>query len=242
MADARQLILPLRGELIPIPAQPQEGVCGICHSSAGSGYSVCYRCHEAAWVDPPEVLPVTLSVHGGLMHDHLRNYKDSRSASVRDRMSLRLAGLLAIFMANHDRCVGSWDYATCVPSVERVALRPVVNRIALFADRYHQILEAGPAVGGRSIDPDQFVVAGNVTGDRVLLLDDTFTSGAKLFSAIAALRQRGVIVVGPVVIGRHIQRSWPPSRDLLEWIEDRSWDESRCARCGGERRSEASLF
>lgn len=241
MADARQLILPLRGSLIPVPAQPQEGVCSICHSSASPGYRACYPCHEAAWVDPPEILPITLSVHGELIHDHLRGYKDSRSPSVRDRMSLRLAGLLATFMANHAECVGVWDYTTCVPSAHRVALAPVVSRIGLFAGRYRQVLTGRPDAVERAVDPAQFTVSGDVKGHRVLLLDDTFTTGAKLFSAAAALRQHGAVVVGPVVIGRHIQRSWAPSSELLSWVEERPWSEGRCARCAGERRS-GTLF
>ena len=116
MADARDFILPLRDALIPVPAQPQEGVCSICHSSAYAGYRTCYQCHSAASVDPPEVLPITLSVDGELIHDHLRNYKDGLTEDVRNRMTLRLAGLIATFMANHGDCVGEWDYATCVPS------------------------------------------------------------------------------------------------------------------------------
>lgn len=241
MADARQLILPLRGALIPVPAKPQEGVCSICHSSASPGYHTCYPCHEAAWVDPPEILPITLSVHGELIHDHLRGYKNSRSPTVRDRLSLRLAGLLAIFMANHAECVGAWDVVTCVPSAHRVALEPVVSRIGLFAGRYSQVLTAHPDAVDRTVDPAQFTVNGDVKDHRVLLLDDTFTTGAKLFSAAAALRQHGAVVIGPVVIGRHIQRSWAPSNELLSWVEERSWSEDRCARCEGEPRND-TLF
>ncbi|MGH8987659.1 MAG: hypothetical protein ACRDXC_03545 [Acidimicrobiales bacterium] len=241
MADARQLILPLRGALIPVPAHPQEGICSICHSSTNAGFPTCRPCHDAALLDPLEVLPITLSVHGELIHDHLRNYKDSRSATVRLRMSLRLAGLLAAFMACHAACVGEWDFATCVPSPRRVALEPVVNRVQLFAGRYRQVLVTRPDAGERALDPAQFTVTADVAAQRVLLLDDTFVSGAKLFSAAAALRQHGATVVGPVVIGRHIQRSWAPSAELLSWIEERPWEENRCARCAGERRG-GTLF
>ncbi len=237
MANARELVLPLRGALVPVPAQPQLGVCSICHSSATAEFPICYQCDSAARVDPPEILPITLSVHGELIHDHLRNYKDSRSTSVRDRTTLRLAGLLAIFMANHARCVGEFDYATCVPSERQVALEPVVRRTRCFAGRCRQVLAARPGSGERELDPARFVVTDGVAGDRVLLLDDTFVTGASLFSAVAALRERRAVVVGPVVIGRHVHRDWAPSDALLSWIEKRPWDERRCARCDGERRS-----
>lgn len=241
MADAGQVIVPLRGALMPVPAQPQDGVCAICHSSANPGFGTCRPCEAAAWLGPPEFLPIALSVHGELLHAHLRGYKDSPSVTVRDRMSLRLAGVLAIFMAHHEGCVGEWDIATYVPSPGRVALQPVVSRVRRFAGRHRQVLAARPDAGQRALDPGQFAVTEDVAGRRVLLLDDTFVTGAKLFSAVAALRQRGAVVVGPIVIGRHIQRGWPPSADLLSWIAERPWNERRCARCAGERRS-GTLF
>ncbi|MHB1552806.1 MAG: hypothetical protein ACYCSX_03215 [Acidimicrobiales bacterium] len=241
MPGARELILPLRGALVPVPAQPQDGVCSICHSSAKIGFSRCLPCSEAGAADPPEILPITLSVHGELIHSHLRNYKDSPSAAVRSRMSLRLAALLATFMSQHARCVGEWDYATCVPSATRVALQSVVDRIQLFACRYRQVLASRPETGERALEPARFAVSADVSDHRILLLDDTFVSGASAFGAAAALREHGATVVGPVVIGRHIQPGWPPSAQLLSWIAKRPWDETRCARCAGER-PRASLF
>ena len=241
MADAGQVIVPLRGALIPVPAQPQDGVCAICHSSARPGFATCRPCEDATPLDPPEILPIALSVHSGLLHAHLRGYKDSPSAAVRDRMSLRLAGVLAMFMAQHEGCIGEWDIATCVPSPGRVALQPVVTRVRELAGRCRQVLAAQPDANQRALDPGQFTVTEDVAGLRVLLLDDSFVSGAKLFSAVAALRQRDAVVVGPVVIGRHLQRGWPPSADLLSWIQERPWTERRCARCAGERRS-GTLF
>ena len=241
MASARELILPLRGALIPVPAQPQDGVCSICHSSAAVGFARCLPCSEATSADPPEILPITLSAHGELIHLHLRNYKDSPSATVRARVSLRLAALLAVFMSNHAGCIGQWDYATCVPSAKRVALRPVLSRVQLFAGRYRQVLGSRPDARQRAIVPAQFSVLSDVRDHRVLLLDDTFVSGARLFSAATALRERGATIVGPVVIGRHIQRSWPPSATLLSRIANVAWDESRCARCTGEH-PRTSLF
>lgn len=241
MADAGQLIVPMRGALIPVPSQPQVGVCAICHSSAKPGFATCRPCTDAARLNPPEILPIALSVHGGLLHAHLRGYKDSPSVTARVRMSLRLAGVLAMFMAQHEGCIGEWDIVTCVPSPGRVALQPVVTRVRELAGRFRQVLAAQPDADERTMDPEQFAVTEDVAGRRVLLLDDTFVSGAKLFSAVAALRRRDAVVVGPVVIGRHIQRGWPPSADLLSWIEERAWSERRCARCAGERRS-GTLF
>lgn len=92
------------------------------------------------------------------------------------------------------------------------------------------------------LDPDQFEVVHDVSGERVLLLDDTFTTGAKLFSAVAALRRAGATVIGPVVLGRHVQTSWAPSEEMMSWLSERTWDEDRCGRCDGEQRDAGALF
>jgi hypothetical protein len=65
--SASELIVPLRGALVPVPAANQVGVCAICRSSAGPGYDTCFKCGQAAWLQPPDVVPITLSVDGGLI-------------------------------------------------------------------------------------------------------------------------------------------------------------------------------
>jgi hypothetical protein len=101
--SASELIVPLRGALVPVPAANQVGVCAICRSSAGPGYDTCFKCGQAAWLQPPDVVPITLSVDGGLIHRYLRQYKDGREPD-KSRMALRLAALVAIFVANHTDC------------------------------------------------------------------------------------------------------------------------------------------
>jgi hypothetical protein len=82
---------------------------------------------------------------------------------------------------------------------------------------------------------DRFTVTRSVDGEVVLVLDDTFTRGATLFSAVAALRDAGATVAGPLVVGRHVLPDWPPSRQMLSWLAQRTWNEHRCCRCDGER-------
>ena len=42
----------------------------------------------------------------------------------------------------------------------------------------------------------------------MLLIDDTWTTGASAQSAAAALKQAGAATVAAVVIGRHLNRDW----------------------------------
>lgn len=243
MADAREEILrPLRPSLVPVPAAAQIGICPICHSSRRDEYPTCSPCSKASLLDPPEILPVTMSVAGGTVHRHLRMYKDAPDAQTRERLTMRLGALLSVFMDKHASCVGDWDVATCVPSPARAAMAPVIAKLKVFYGRTAQTLVSRIGPAERVLDPDQFTVTEDVAEKRVLLMDDTFTTGAKLFSAAAALRSAGAEVVGPVVIGRHVQTSWEPSQEMMAWLADRRWDESRCCRCGGEQRDEDSLF
>lgn len=243
MADTREEILrPLRPSLVPVPAPTQLGICPICHSSWPDEYLTCYPCSQAVYLNPPPILPITMSVAGGTVHRHLRMYKDAPDAGTRERLTMRLAALLSLFMEKHATCVGDWDIVTCVPSATRVAMAPVVAKLRLFLDRDAHTLAHTGGAGDHALDADQFEVVAKVRGRRVLLLDDTFTTGAKLFSAVAALRAAGAEIVGPVVIGRHVQESWGPSQAMMTWLADRQWHDSRCCRCGGATRDEGSLF
>ena len=243
MADTREEILrPLRPSLVPVPAPAQLGICPVCYSSRSDEYGTCYPCSQARYLDPPPILPITMSVNLGTVHRHLRMYKDAPDAETRERLTMRLAALLSLFMEKHSACVGPWDAVTCVPSAARVAMAPVVAKLRVFLNRDVQALRHRGEAGDRSLRVDQFEVVADISGRRVLLLDDTFTTGAKLFSAVAALRSAGAEVAGPVVIGRHVHESWEPSLEMMSWLSTRRWDESRCCRCGGEQRDEGSLF
>ena len=242
MPNREEILRPLRPALVPVPSAGQLGICPICHSSRAERYATCYPCAQAAPLDPPPILPVSMSVAGGALHYHLRQYKDSPSRSTRDRFTLRLAALVAVFMEHHATCIGAWDVVTGVPSARRRALDPVITKLKIFHRRHSPVLTARSSEEERSFDRGQFQVGGDLVGHRVLLLDDTFTTGARLFSAVAALRQAGATVVGPVVLGRHVEPSWGPSGEMMTWLAERLWTAEGCARCAGEQQHADRLF
>lgn len=240
--NAEKTLEPLRAGLVPVPAVPQDGVCEVCHSASDPTYQQCYQCFEAAQTTGAwPILPIAMSVHSGLLHRHLRGYKDDLDPEVRRAMSRRLAALAAMFLRTHARCLGDFDSVAVVPSVRRVALEPVVRQVQVLAASAVPTLDARP-VGGRSLDVDRFVVTRDVRGERTLVLDDTFTSGASVFSACAALRDAGAQVIGPLILGRHIRPDRELSKPLVDWLEQRPWTETRCCRCAGERSDEGSML
>ena len=149
-------------------------------------------------------------------------------------MTLRLAGLLAIFLQNHAGCVGAYDSLVPVPSTTRTAVEAIIQRLPALRGQYLPTLEASGLAPKAELRGDRFRVNRDVEGERVLVLDDTFTRGPSIFGAVAALREAGAVIVGPVVLGRHVQPSWGPSQKMLAWLQERPWDEDRCCRCDGE--------
>ena len=67
-------------------------------------------------------------------------------------------------------------------------------------------LRRGPAAtpGPRSLDPGRFRAGAAAPEPEVLLLDDTWTSGASAQSAAVALKLAGAQSVAVVVLGRHL--------------------------------------
>lgn len=243
MASAAELLLPLRPGLVPVPAAGQLGVCRWCHGGCDPAFGQCYPCLEAARsVGAVEIVPISMSVDGGLLHRHLRGYKDDRNTEVRARMSLRLAALVAVFVAEHRECIGPFDSVVLVPSSARTAVAAILGRVRALRDEQRPALAVSGVGAKGELRADRLRVTRAVAGERVLVLDDTFTSGATLFSAVGALREAGAAIVGPLVLGRHVNPDWEPSRALLAWLQPRVWDEQRCCRCDGERAEPGRLL
>lgn len=159
-------------------------------------------------------------------------------------MALHLAALLTVFVHFHAKCLGDWDIIVPVPSTSRVALMSVLDMTPLRVQVVELLRPSNDFQSdGRVANPARFSVDGSARGTRVLLLDDTFTTGASLFSARAALNNAGAHVVQAVVLGRHIQpEKWPPAAELLSWLRPRPWIPEQCCICFGEYRDLPSLF
>jgi orotate phosphoribosyltransferase len=130
--------------------------------------------------------------------------------------------------------VPGFDIVTTVPSSspERDATHPL-HRIAASLvghtrDRYERLLTASRAeVDERAFDPRRYVAARRLADESILLLDDTWTTGASVESAAAVLREAGAGRIGAVVIGRHIHEDWGDNAERLKALQHFSWD--RCA-------------
>ncbi len=188
------------------------------------------------------IVPISLYRVREQLHTVMKDYKRSPSERVRERHRYQVAAILHRFLREHSKCIeqaagGTWDTVTIVPSKEpRTEPHPLEKAIKLgktLGALYRPLLAADqPETIDRVYgDSRGFKTVEDVTGKRVLLIDDTFTSGATFQSAASRLALDGATVVAGVVIGRVISTGDPryPAQDAF-WEEQRSLDFSfdRC--------------
>lgn len=106
--------------------------------------------------------------------------------------------IIARFAARHLRCVarvlgGDPAVVTSVPSTRaspRQGIHPLeaaVTRVGALASRYAPLLVRGSAyVDHNRADDDAFAVQRVLSRERVLVVDDTLTTGARLQSTVSA--------------------------------------------------------
>lgn len=216
MATVQELTEPYRNFLLN-PLRPSDAdVCEICLTFT-DGYSRCYRCGHSQLVTR-SVLPISYSPHGGQLHTALYGYK-RHSGATAQRFTIQLAAVLWRFIDLHESClarsagVGTrFDLVTTVPSGDPVRdethpLRHVVGTlVSPTRDRHERLLRrSGTPVDPRSVDSGKYNATRDLNDASVLLIDDTWTTGANAQSAAAALELAGAGPIGILVLGRHVR-------------------------------------
>lgn len=216
------------------PPLAGDGVCDVCHGAPNPGFTTCYSCSQTtAQVSRPVrlVVPISLYVTGEQLWHVLRNYKDGMTEALRAELRPRVAALLYRFLDGHRQCIANatgadWNIITTVPSSqEREGEHPlerVVRMARALTDEYEALLEPGPGeIGHNRARDDGYTVTRDVEGEHVLLVDDTFTSGARVQSAASALQLAGATVAAAVPIGRVINPEWNEAAQTL-WGDARA--------------------
>jgi predicted phosphoribosyltransferase len=216
-------------------------VCGVCFNFT-NGYERCYACaHGELWLDA--VCPISYSVAREQLHHALRWYKRLGGEAAR-RLTMELAAVLWRHLAVHERCVvraagveGAFDLVTTVPSVdaardEHHPLRHIVADITgPTRERHERLLtRSSKLVAARAFDREKYEPTRQLHGSSVLLIDDTWTTGANAQSAAASLKAAGAGAVAAVVIGRHLNREWHENDRRIRRIAS-PFDWNRCALC-----------
>jgi len=218
-----------------------DGVCTFCFNLT-RGFKRCYCCARGELV-LSAVVPISYSVCGGQLHHALVGYKRF-SGQIARRLTVELAAVLWRFLSLHERCVAAaahvsgFDLVTTVPSGVRERddqhplCRVVGDLVGPTRQRYRRLLRRSLApVPPRQVSADKFEPLTRLRGERVLLIDDTWTTGASARSAAVALRGAGAGPIGAVVIGRYLNRRWRDNDRRLVDL-DPAFDWACCAACG----------
>ena len=121
------------------------------------------------------------------------------------------------------------ELAAIVPSGQgRPGPHPLLEIVASCVDVPIVPLSTAPSAAARARGLADGVAAGwptiggAVAGADVLLVDDTWVSGASAQSAAAALKAAGARRVALVVVGRHVDPADPRSAEFLRTLRSRS--------------------
>ena len=230
--------------------------CEVCRGPVRPGFARCYQCHRHALVGPAlladAVVPISYAIKGTPFADHLWRYKSvpvpsssappsapAPTAAVLPTPAWARESVLALllaFLTDHGPCV--WQRAGMPPPgrlavVPTGAGRPGPHPLLRLVSPYLRLpgcsLALRPGRQGRDLDLDRFQVLARPAGASVLLLDDTWVSGASAQSAAAALKLAGARHVAVVVLGRHVNPDDAASAPLLAGLAAARYDPSACA-------------
>jgi len=233
----RRRLRPPFTSLYPLESYSPD-LCAVCRGPARPGCARCYQCARHELLGPGQladaVVPISYAVKGTPFAADLWRYKSWLAPSAAARMSL-LALLLA-FLHDHGAC--AWRQAG-MPAPGQLAVvptgggRPGPHPLLRLASPHLRLalspLTIRPGRQGRDLDVYRFRAGRVAAGSRVLLLDDTWVSGASAQSAAVALKLAGARRVVIVVLGRHLNSADPRAGPLIARLTPVPYDPSTCA-------------
>jgi predicted amidophosphoribosyltransferase len=236
---------PYANFLTPVP-DLGPGVCGVCRRGVAGTYARCFKCGRAPLGvgagGADAVAFVSLAPARGQLAYELVNYKrPATSLKTRDRFTVGLAAVLWKWRARHESClahaigVHSFDVVTTVPSSssgragEHPLVRLVTGVVVGSHDRYRPLLVATTAaVAQREFTAARFTAVDRLAGEPVLLIDDTWTTGAHAHGAAAALKAAGAGPVAALTIGRWYHPDDAANERVEQHLRRRRWDWEQC--------------
>ncbi len=226
------------GPSISPAGPPGLAVCALCRGPVRPGFARCYQCarHDllGRGLLADAVVPISYAVKGTAFAASLWRYKSWPVPSAAAQTSM-LALLLA-FLHDHGSCV--WRRAS-MPAPGRLAVvptgcgRPGPHPLLALSAPYLRLpvtrLVIRPGEQGREPNVNRFSAERTRPGACVLLLEDTWVSGASAQSAAAALKRAGAQRVAVVVLGRHIDPADRLGGALAAQLTPAPYDVAKCA-------------
>lgn len=199
------------------------GLCDLCSMPNKPGYDYCYPCSRAPRAAVDGLIPLAFAPKGEQLYRDLVAYKRQSTPSPAFRRLAALARVSSCHMPCIERVYGTIDTLTVIPSTQgrSKGMLWALAR-ALCPNRPRARLDyVGPATTHetkrREPVEGNFAAGSEVRGKRVLLVDDSWVTGAAAFSAAADLRAAGASSVVVTVLGRVLDpRNWLYTQTFLD--------------------------
>jgi hypothetical protein len=220
----------------PLPAGP--GVCVACRGPAQARYLRCFQCglhaQSAKGLLADAVVPLSYAIKGGAYAHDLWMYKSALPGAGAARGTL--LSLLLVLLRDHGSCAwrltggGAPTHLAVVPSTRGRPGRHPLEALAapvLSLPRAHLAISPAPEPpdpDDRDLNVERYMIRERLSGARVLLLDDTWTTGAHAQSAAAVLKLAGASRVAVVVLGRHLDRDCGGTDTFAALLRARRYD------------------
>ena len=200
----------------PVPLEGQPNVCYLCLGAVGD-FPQCYNCRklflESACPTSLErrVIPMTIARNPSPWYWTLQTYKGAQFAE----NALVIASIAYQWLKQHKSKTasllgGDADFLSIVPSkkpgitYERQPLQRALSLVQPFGDRLRKTLRCVDATlgGHMKYAPEMFepVDAAALERSRIILIEDTWITGATALSAAGALLAAGAesVVITPI--------------------------------------------
>ncbi|WP_216894132.1 hypothetical protein [Nocardia alni] len=217
-----------------------EGICIVCRGATGDDRLCGYcRNHQRQFrgllADRTILLTYAQGYHPDGKHQSAHEVRAYKAHPPVPRCSQNLRLVIKAAVALHQSCItrwlgANWDAITFVPSAERPAqthplaqLAGDVQQVTSNLPIFH--LTPGPGSDSRRVLVDnRFAVPKDqrsmVNGRNVLIIDDTWTSGASAQGAAIAAKRAGANTVTTLCIARWLSWKWSPDRPVLQSLDN----------------------
>jgi len=212
--------------------------CLVCRGPLRPGFARCFQCGRHAELGggllADAVVPISYAVKGTPLAADLWRYKSWSAPSAVART--HLLTLLLTFLHDHGACV--WRQAGMLAPgwlavVPTGGGRPGPHPLLAMASPYLRLppirLVIRPGSQGRDLNLNRFRADRVAAGACVLLIEDSWVSGASAQSAAAALKLAGASRVAVIVLGRHVDPAGRRAGRLAATLRPAPYDPSTCA-------------